>query len=151
MTSRPNADNPACDEAWDDLQCKILVPREFLAILLKEGSLQTVMNDQRRFPRYHYHVRAVLHCRQTLPAVPRGEERYIVLTKDISRGGLCFLHEKQLFPRERMTVDLSGERHMDIEVARCVKHNDRCFEIGAIFLEQFAECGQDENEERGQT
>ncbi len=137
----------ACDEASSDLQCNILIPREFLAIFQKEGSLPTVMDDQRRFPRYHYHMRAVLHYRQTLPAVPRGNERYIVLTKDISRGGLSFLHEQKLFPRERMVIEIASERKIDIEIARCIKHNDRCFEIGATFLEQPPECEQDENEQ----
>ncbi len=127
-------DNPACDQAWDELECRILIPGKFLAIFQNEGATQTVMDDLRRFPRYHYHMRAVLHYRQTLPSMPRGEERYLVLTKDLSRSGLSFLHEQQLFPRERMAVDLAGGRHIDIEVARCIKHNDRCYEIGANFL-----------------
>ena len=128
------SDSPDFDKAWSELKCRILVPAEFLSIFLKDGLLQTVMDDLRRFPRYHYHVRAVLHYRQTLPAVPRGEESYLVLTKDLSRSGLCFLHEQQLFPGERMALDLAGGKHMPIEVTRCTKHNDRCFEIGADFL-----------------
>ena len=127
------SNRPVLDEAWGELECGILVPEKFLSIFQKEGVLQTLMHDLRHFPRHHYHVRAVLHYRQTLPAVPRGEERYLVLTKDLSRSGLCFLHEQQLFPRERMAVDLAGGKHLNIEVARCTKHNDRCFEIGANF------------------
>jgi len=127
-------DGQACDDAWDDLECKVLVPGKFLSVFQKEGAVQTVADDGRRFPRYEYHMRAVLHYRQTLPAIPREEESYLILTKDLSRSGLCFLHEQQLFPQERMAVDLAGGRHVEIEVARCIKHNERCFEIGANFL-----------------
>ena len=130
----------ALDMAWEELECRIVVPRQYVSDFHKEGALHTMQGDGRRFPRFHYHVRGVLHCRQTFPAMPRREERYLVLTKNLSRCGLSFLHEQQLFPHERMALNLAGGKHVDIEVARCKKHNDRCFEIGAVFLGCPPEC-----------
>ena len=38
-------------------------------------------------------------------------------------------------------IDLAGGQHMAIKVTRCIKHTDRCFEIGTSFLKQPPECG----------
>ncbi|OHB73408.1 MAG: hypothetical protein A2V70_11625 [Planctomycetes bacterium RBG_13_63_9] len=122
-----------CGTAWDGLECRIQIPRKWLRYFEMQGVLGTVMNDCRRFPRFHCRACAVLHYRRTLPAVPRVEGRYAVLTRDVSREGVCFLHEEELYPCEEMALDLPGGKHMGIRVFRCAKHNDRCFEIGARF------------------
>jgi len=121
----------SCETAWEELECRIQVPRKWLHFFEMKGMTPTATNERRRFPRFHYHARGVLHYRQTLPVVPRPRGRYLVLTKDVCRDGVCFLHEEQLFPHERMPLDLPGGRRVEIEVFRCTKHNSRCFEIGA--------------------
>ena len=121
--------------ARDGLECRIQIPRKLLPYLMMEGIVPTMIKDRRRSQRYYYHVQAVLHYRQTRLDVPRSEGRcYLVLTKDISRKGVCFFHEEQLFPQERMMLDLPSGKCIEVEVNRCVKHNEQCFEIGATLI-----------------
>jgi hypothetical protein len=68
----------------------------------------------------------------TLPAIERGQQVHCVLTKDISRGGLSFLHTEQLFPEERIKLWLPIGKH-DALIVRCQRGNENCYEIGAVF------------------
>ncbi len=119
-----------CQTDWDQLSCHIDVPHEWRSEFEKEGPLGTIVDDTRRFPRFHYHVRAVLHYRRTLPALARPHGHYVVLTRNVSREGVCFLHEEELFPGERLSMDLPDNKVVDVEISRCRKINGKCFEIG---------------------
>ena len=113
------------------LSCNIDIPRQWRGEFEKEGALCTVVGDARRFPRFHDHVRAVLHYRQTLSALARPHGHYLVLTRNVSREGVCFLHEEELFPGERLSMDLPEDKMVELEISRCRKVNGKCFEIGA--------------------
>lgn len=118
----------------EKLKCGIQVPREWLDLLEQHGPLPAKMDDGRRFPRFHYRVRGVLEHRQTLPALPRSPERFVVLTKDVSRKGVAFLHETQLFPTERANLWVPSGKATEIEIQRCTWINERCYEVGAVFV-----------------
>jgi hypothetical protein len=55
-----------------------------------------------------------------------------VLRTDLSAEGIAFLHAAQLFPGDLLAVWFPTGK-VECRVARCVKHNARCFEIGATF------------------
>jgi hypothetical protein len=80
---------------------------------------------------------AALEHRQSLPALPRADTRHVVYTKDVSRGGIGFLHSEPLFPMEQFRLALPDGKSRTIEVVRCRRIQQRCFEIGAVFVSGF--------------
>ena len=131
------------------LPCSLQLPRSWDEFLSVAGESAPVHPDtRRRYQRRHFRFKAGLLHRQTIPAVPREKRWHQVFVKDISRGGLAFYHSKQLFPRERMRLllpDSTVERLMPdrvkciIEVTRCRRIQDCCYEIGASFAEDFGD------------
>ena len=132
--SQSNDRTPGIAEAVSQLKCEIELPSSWKDYFGRRGQLPTCMGDKRRFPRSYFRGAAALHYRQSFPALPRRDLWYRVFTKDVSRGGISFLHGEQLFPGEQMTVVLSDGRSRPVEVVRCRRIEDRCFEIGAKFI-----------------
>ena len=95
--------------------------------------LPSCFDDMRHDTRYKYHARAMLLAEASLPHVARQSGRHVVFIKDVSRAGIAFYHEEQLYPRERMQLWLPGQELHIVRISRCRKVNDRCYEIGARF------------------
>ena len=120
-------------------RCEAEPPSSWADFFSRHGMTPTCPNDRRRFRRVYFRGTASLEYRQSFPACPRSRARYRVCTKDLSRGGLAFLHSEQLFPRERMSIVLPDGKAHDIEVVRCRRIEPRCFEIGAVFTASLRE------------
>lgn len=116
-------------KALDALPCQVVLPKEWGDYFQRRGP-QTWQGDEiRRYVRSHFPTRALLELKTTLPAIHRCHEKHVVLMKTISRQGSSFLHFSQLFPGERIQLLLSTGR-ISYTVVRCVRHNDRCYEVG---------------------
>ena|SRR5436190_1285027 len=89
--------------------------------------------DSRQFPRRYLVASAIVHYGAGLPAHPRQPQRHHVVVADLSRRGLRFLHSEQLFPGELATIQIAAGKEMHVEVARCRKLADLCYEVGAKF------------------
>lgn len=89
--------------------------------------------DTRQFPRRYVVAKAVVQYQGGLPAFPRPPQLHRVVVADISRRGLRFLHSEQLYPGELAVVQVTGGKQMRIEIARCRKLAERCFEVGVKF------------------
>jgi len=129
----------AIGEILDRLECKVELPSSREEFFEPTGRLPTIPGDRRRYPRHYLRAVAALQCRQTFAALPRPAAWHKVYTKDISRCGLAFLHSQQLFPRERMRIILPDGQPRIIEVLRCRRIQERCYEIGARMVEDFRE------------
>jgi hypothetical protein len=79
---------------------------------------------------------AALEYHSTLPGLDRAPACFRVYTLDISRNGVSFLHGEQLFPAERMRLLLADGRWLGVEIVRCRKIQDGCFEVAASVLAQ---------------
>ena len=88
-----------------------------------------VPHDLRRFARKTVRGEMLCQISGTLPSVPRNTEISKVVSLDVSRGGFGFLMDKQLYPGEEILLWTQIGR-VPCAVARCLKHGDRCFEIG---------------------
>ena len=129
-----NHANQTVEQLPAQVKCEVELPPEWNdRRQLAKGPLPTVSNDRRRFPRFHYRVRAILQCRETFPARRCSREAYMVYTETISRGGLIFLHSEQLFPSQQIRIYLPGGMPQDLQVVRCRQLHERCFEVGARF------------------
>jgi hypothetical protein len=114
----------------DALPCRVVVPVEWNDFFARRGPLTSLGDEYRRFVRQHFPSRALLELTTSIAAIPRANARHVVLMKDISRQGVSFLHDTQLFPGERVELTLPTGQ-IAYSVVRCLRHNHRCYEIGA--------------------
>jgi hypothetical protein len=114
------------------LPCKVVVPSAWGDYFSKHGPQGLSAEHKRRWGRIYYRTKAVIEFASSLPAIPRDPQQHAVLMRDISRSGAGFLHVEQLFPGE--VVKLSLETGVKLaHVSRCIRHNERCFEVGVEF------------------
>jgi hypothetical protein len=105
--------------------------REFFA---KAGPLPMHWDDVRRHPRFYFRsrVQAVVHPLKNDPsAVP---VTCMLLTRDLSRGGLNLLHTQQLFPGQVVEFALADGVLRTVKIAWCRKVANRCYSAGAQFI-----------------
>jgi hypothetical protein len=57
-----------------------------------------------------------------------------VFTADASRQGLKFYSPVQLFPKERCRIRLPKTKEFQIEIVRCRRVDESCYECGAMFV-----------------
>ena len=129
-------------------ECDLAVPSEWLDCLTRRGVIQPIPDDRRKYIRHHFGSQSVLEYDQTLSSIPREYSIAQVMTRDLSRSGIAFLHSDQLFPGEQVSLWLSiGKRSYIVE--RCVEHNDNCFEIGAVVADNGPEASTNEHRDAG--
>jgi hypothetical protein len=104
---------------------------EFFA---KAGPLPVHWDDVRRFPRFYYRsrVQATIYPLKNDPqATPT---TCLLLTRDLSRGGINLLHTQQLFPGQLVEFALSDGVIRKVRIAWCRKVANRCYSLGAQFV-----------------
>jgi hypothetical protein len=114
----------------DTCECDLAVPSEWKDRLAQQSVIDPIREERRKYVRHHFIHRAVLECDQTVPSIPREPTLTQVVTSNVSRQGIGFLHSEQLFPGEQITLWLPIGK-LAYVVERCVEHNDNCYEIGA--------------------
>lgn len=119
------------------LPCYVRLPLQLQQDFEKTGATPPIPDDLRAGGRIYCRGkghRAALECRQSLPALPRETRWCGVYTTNFSRTGCGFLHGEILYPGERMRlVLLTGVPRM-VEVVRCRRLADECFEVGVRFI-----------------
>ncbi len=126
-------------EVIDRLPCAVELPPDLNGEMLSQPTAARVGRDQRRYPRFAcrgVHGRAALELFQSLPAVPRKQLACRIVTLDLSRGGLRFLHSEPLFAGERMRVTFPNGKRRYLQVKWCRRLGERCFAIGTDFAER---------------
>lgn len=137
-------------DAVQQLPCDVDLPREWDDFFHRPETrpLWMVPVDKRRHERRYLRAVAGLQYRQTAPVLHRPMQWLRVYMTNLSRSGIMFLHAEQLFPRERMRMVLPDPRVREfvddpensiIEVVRCHRIQDRCFEIGAEFVDEISD------------
>jgi hypothetical protein len=112
----------------ESCECDVAVPTQWHECLIRRGGSAPAHGDRRKSVRHEFHVRAVLEYNQSLPAIPREHTVTQVVARDLSGGGISFLHADQLFPGEHVSLWLlTGKR--SYEVVRCVLHNENSREV----------------------
>ncbi len=101
------------------------------------GVVPTIAADKRRFVRKYMRATAALQHRPSLPNLERSEVWHKVVTRDLSRNGISFLHSEQAYPKEQWTLVLPDCKPRCIEVVRCRRLAENCYEVGANFIPKF--------------
>ena len=121
------------DEHLTQAPCDIELPYDEDEFFAKSGPMPAVFDDRRQFPRFYYRHQAILKTLSTLPAFPRTSRVKSVYTRDISKHGVGFLFDEQLYPKEVCQLILPDVCTRNIEVTSCRRVRGNCFEIGAQF------------------
>lgn len=88
-----------------------------------------VPQNLRRFARETVRGEMLCQIGGVLPSVPRRLEISKVVSLDVSRGGFCFLMNKQLYPGEEVLL-WTQIGSIPCVVVRCLQFNDQCYTIG---------------------
>jgi hypothetical protein len=123
------------------LPCEVVLPLKLRDRFEKTGAGPSMPGDARVSCRVSCRGkihRAALEYAQTFPVLPRLPAWHGVLTTDLSRHGCGFLHSEPLYPGERMQLVLLTGLRRTIEIAWCRRLDERCFAVGAKFIESTA-------------
>src|SRR2546423_6212871 len=88
----------------------------------------TKVGDARRFERYYFRTlaTAIIH---PVPVIGVETQECYVLTRDISRGGVSFLHPKKLAIGQRIDLTFQDNKELCVRVQRVRQLAPRCFLI----------------------
>jgi hypothetical protein len=120
------------------------------ATLRRTQSGGAVWGDSRRFPRFCASAECMSVSEGTY--APAGPISYsqTVLLRDLSRGGLRFLHGAQLFPGERCEITLPNGVKKRLEAIWCRRVSAGLYMSGCRFLSvDKQEIDETEDEEAG--
>lgn len=104
---------------------------EFFA---KAGPLPAHWDDGRRHPRFYYRSRmqALIYPAKDGPSAP--PTACVMLTRDLSRGGINVLHTEQLFPGQRIDIKLADGVARSVRISWCRRIANRCYSAGGQFV-----------------
>jgi hypothetical protein len=113
------------EELWEATPTKVelsgLAAERFLDV---HGAMPLYHDNRRAYHRYFMRGKAVLK---------RGKALLGTYTKDVSRQGVGFLSPVQLLPKEKVQLRLPTTE-LSLQVARCQRLDQGCFECGAKFV-----------------
>lgn len=86
--------------------------------------------DLRRYVRFVSDFEAVLNIVEAWPDYAPRPQSYLVPIHNISRDGLRIFHHEQLFPEDRVQLDLLSSQRV-YRIVRCRRVAENCYELGA--------------------
>jgi hypothetical protein len=110
---------------WDrtELQAQ-LPPNELEDFCEPVGMMTRQSNCRRSYPRFFVRGKAIL----------RWQGRTLgIYSADASRGGVRFLSPIELVHGARATIRVPNTKEFQIEIIRCQRINDNCYDCGAVF------------------
>lgn len=119
-------------------ECGVELPCHADEFFSKCGPMPTFGDERRRYQRFYYRYKALLKLSGSLPAFPRPSQIKAVYTRDVSRDGVGFLFDEQIYPTERCLLILPNRLKRSLSVTYCRRLSMKCYEIGATFLPEAA-------------
>jgi hypothetical protein len=111
--------------AWEKVELKPNLPDEMADFFDQHGTVTARPGCRRAYLRFYLRSKAILQRQQSYLGV---------YTADASRQGVCFLSPVQLLPKERCRIRLPKTKDFQIEIVRCRRLGDACYECGAMFV-----------------
>ena len=109
---------------WNSLGPRPELPCSEKEYWNQSGPMRVHADTQRRYNRTYLRGIGILH----------GKERNLaIFVKDLSRMGIGFYSPVQLFPCDWVELQLSGKKLLNLQITRCLRIRDRCFECGSVF------------------
>jgi hypothetical protein len=101
--------------------------------VLEMGGVVQKGPEARRFQRYYFRTLATATI-QPLPLLGGEVQECFVMTRDLSRGGVSFLHPKRLAMGQRVELAFDDGRNFTVSVRWIQKLEKRKFVIGCGFI-----------------
>jgi len=89
--------------------------------------------DGRKFPRFYFRTLATATI-HPVPVLGAEVQECYVLTRDLSRGGVSFLHPKKLALGQRVDLAFQDGRELIVHVRWIRQLARRCYLIGCKFV-----------------
>ena len=115
---------PISKAAWSRLAERADLPCSPDEYFDNTGPLPTVVDSRRRFHRIYLRSVAVIWD---------GERPLAGYARDVSRLGAGFYSPVQLFPGDVVAFGLPGKPPISVEITRCIRRRQRCYECGSVF------------------
>lgn len=90
----------------------------------REGPLPARVDCRRAYPRFYMRGKAILCWDDKL---------FGVYTVDASRKGIRFFCPIQLLPRLRVHLRIPKVQEFQVEIVRCCRLDECCYDCGAVF------------------
>lgn len=113
------------DKLWTETTLKAVLPvspEEFFALM---GPMPVKRDCHRAYERQYLRRKAV---------VKHAGESFGVYLQDCSRMGIGLISPVQFFPCARVQVCMDNRRIYELEIRRCRRLGERCYECGTIFI-----------------
>jgi hypothetical protein len=111
--------------AWDAVEQKPRLPARMKDFFERRGLMPVHSECRRAYRRFYLRGEAILRRQDTILGV---------YTTDASRKGIRFLSPVQLLPKERGRIRLPNTKEFQVEIVRCLRIDESCYECGAIFI-----------------
>jgi hypothetical protein len=111
--------------AWDKVELKASLPDEMKDFYDQHGPVPARPGCRRAYIRFYLRGKGILQWNNTF---------FGVITADASRQGLRFMSPVQLLPKERCRIRLPKTKEFQIEIVRCRRVGEGCYECGAMFV-----------------
>ena len=111
--------------AWEKVELKTRLPDEMKDFFDQHGAVPARPGCRRAYHRFFLRGKGILQ---------RKDSYLGVITADASRQGLRFMSPVQLLPKERCRIRLPKTKEFQIEIVRCRRVSEACYECGAIFV-----------------
>lgn len=120
-------DNDECvmQVAWEKVELKASLPEHMTDFYEQYGPVPARPGCRRAYLRFFLRGKGILQRKDTFLGV---------ITADASRQGLKFLSPVQLMPKERCRIRLPKTKEFQIEIVRCRRVEEGCYECGAMFV-----------------
>jgi hypothetical protein len=110
--------------AWESAELRAELPADESDFFARRGPLPVHPESRRAYPRFYLRGKAVLdHAGAALG----------VYTVDVSRQGIRFYSPVQLLPKDRPLLILASGKELRLEIVRCRRRDERCYDCGATF------------------
>jgi len=111
--------------SWDAVELKPRLPEQMKDFFDQIGTMPNHPSCRRAYQRFYLRGKAIIRRDNTFLGV---------FTADASRQGLRFLAPVQLLPKERLRIRLPNTKEFQIEIVRCCRIDECCYECGAKFV-----------------
>src|SRR4029078_13741233 len=111
--------------AGEKVDVRATLPDEMTGFYDQHGAVPARPGCRRAYLRFFLRGKAILQ---------RQDKDLGVITADASRQGLKFLSPVQLLPKERCRIRLPKTKEFQIEIVRCRRIDECCYECGAMFV-----------------
>lgn len=112
------------EQQWQSLDLRAELPCSKREYWDHSGPMRVQTESQRRYHRYYL---------REIGVVTHKELDLAVYAKDVSRMGVGFFSPIQLFPCDRVELHLPGKKSLTLQITRCMRIRERCFECGTVY------------------